>query len=106
VGLRQLARGLGEIAHLARVHDGHRQRGCGERRHAEQLVAASGFEHDQGRGHAAEPLDERAHAALVIRHGEAFGGRQNAHDHLGFGDINPHEHAAPPGVGVSRRPSM
>jgi hypothetical protein len=47
IGLRQLARGLGEVAHLPRIdhHDWEPRRG--ERADAEQLVAVGHLEDDE-----------------------------------------------------------
>jgi hypothetical protein len=80
IGLRELARRLGEVADLARVHHDYRERHGGEAGDREQLVVARGFQHDQLRRDRPQPLDERAEAPVVIRQREPLGAREHA-DH-------------------------
>jgi hypothetical protein len=59
VGLGQPAERLREGAHLARIDDGDRESGRGERGRHRRLVAARGFEHHQGDGLGLTRGDER-----------------------------------------------
>ena len=98
IRLRELARRFGKVAHLARVHHGHRQRRRSERRDTEQLIAAGALKHDQRQWQNVEPFDERAHATLVIVDGEPFCGRQDAHNQLRLCHVDANEHVLPPSV--------
>ena len=98
VRLGELPGRLGEVAHLTRVdHDDGQRRG-GEGGDREQLVAARGFQHDQRRRDAPEPLDERVHPALLVVHGEPFRRRQEADHQLRLRHVDADEHASPPRV--------
>jgi hypothetical protein len=48
VGLGQPPQGAGEVPHLARIDDGHREAGRRERGGDRRFVASGRFEHDEG----------------------------------------------------------
>lgn len=92
IRLRELPRGLREVAHLARVSDDHRERRGGERGHTEQLVPTSGLEHDELRRRASEPCDERPDPALIIRHRPSLPARARRHHQFRFRHVDPNQH--------------
>jgi len=104
IGLRELARGFGEVPPLARVRDHDGPADGGEGCHAEQLVATGGLEHDQLRGLAAEALHQRADPALVVRHRPPLARRVRRHHELRLRDIHPDPHRS--SRGKSPRPVL
>ena len=75
IGFGEAADRLREIAHLARIDDGHGEAGQGQGAGARGFIAARCFEHDEGGTQGAEVLHERGQPALVIRHARLGGGR-------------------------------
>ena len=67
VGLGQVAGGLGEVAHLARIDHDDRQPGRGEGDGDGALIPARRFEHDQRGGERGEGGDEGGMPRVVIR---------------------------------------
>jgi hypothetical protein len=74
VRLRELARRLGEVAHLPRVHHHHGQRRRREGGHAQQLVPSRRLEHDQRRPERPKTLgwDPRKAASNRAKHRISF----------------------------------
>ena len=91
VGLGQFPLGLGELAHVTGVHDGHGQAGGIEGDGRQPLVAAGGFHDDELRLQLRELLDQVRDALVVwaTRHAAPWGGRLCP---TSLGHIDPDEH--------------
>jgi hypothetical protein len=66
VGFFQPAEGLGEVAHLPRIDDRHREPGGRERTRGPRFIAPGSFEHNDSRLKRAHPLDQRGPPVLVV----------------------------------------
>ena len=67
IGLGQLAGGAGEVAHLQRVDDRHRQPGRLQRRHGRRLIAPRRLQHHQlGRAGSCRRADQGGDAGRVV----------------------------------------
>ena len=91
VGLRELASGLGEVAHLAGIGDHDGQAGRGEGGDGRRLVATGGFEHEERRREPVAAGDQLLNARLVVGHGAGLAAGADGELELGFGDIDPDE---------------
>ena len=60
VGLRQPANRAGELTHLARVDDCHRQAGFNQRGGNHAFIAAASLVHNQARRQRLQSLNQRA----------------------------------------------
>ena len=91
VGLRQPAHRSGEVADLARVDDAERQPGCGERCSDVCLVAASGFQDDEGNREAGEAARESFKPLRVPRNMEGLVQRPEMNVETVFGHVDADE---------------
>ena len=72
VGLRQLPHGLGEVAHLPRVHDGDGEPVLGERDRREHLETAGGFHDDEDGGEGHESRGQFGETLVIVSDGSAL----------------------------------
>jgi hypothetical protein len=79
IGLGQPADGAGELAHLTRIDDGHRQTGFDERGGNHALITAARLEHDQAGRQRLQALDQYAQAFGVRRAAERLAIRSDMH---------------------------
>jgi hypothetical protein len=75
IGLGQLADGLGEVAHLARVHGNHRESDASESCQYRYLEASGRFQHDQDGLECPQACGRGADASGVIAYLPAFARR-------------------------------
>jgi hypothetical protein len=99
VRLGQPAQGSGEIAHLARIDDGHTETGAGQRGRDSKLEAARRFEDYRRLWEGLESLEERFDPFVVVGDGEPRSRRMDVRIERSFRDVNSDDgliHAVPP----------
>ena len=92
VGLGQFPLGLGELAHVTGVHDGHGQAGGIEGDGRQPLVAAGGFHDDELRLQLRELLDQVRDALVVLGHAPRGARGADGYVQPVLGHIDPDEH--------------
>ncbi|GJG89858.1 hypothetical protein tb265_50390 [Gemmatimonadetes bacterium T265] len=106
VRLRELAGRFGEVAHLARVRDHHRELRGRERGDHGELVSARCFQDHEGGRAAGEALDECANPRVRVRDRPGRPARPDRHHQLAFRDIDADEHRLSPRMGVPQRSAV
>ena len=92
IGLGEPPRGLGEVAHLARIDHGHGQPRGAERAGGEPLQAPGGFEHDQGGGLALESALQGGQPGGIVGHGPTLLLGSHGDDEGRLGHIDSDKH--------------
>ena len=79
VGLGEPPGGAGEVADLARVDDGERQAGAGQRRGDGDFETAGGLQHHEGGRQGPQLRGQAVEAGAVARNGERLARRAEMH---------------------------
>ena len=93
VGLGQLAGGTGEVPHLARVDDRHRQTGRGEFGGDTGLQTTRGLQADQRRAEPGQALDQGRKGAVVVGNDPVLAGGADEDVEPVLGDVDADEGA-------------
>lgn len=108
VGLRQLAEGLGEVTHVARIHHDDRQSLAGRGSRDSRLVASSGLKDDQRRSEGREAAHQILNAHGIVGDGSGLSPRLDCQVEGILGDIDADEaiHDSPLGTIDTARPCV
>jgi hypothetical protein len=91
VRLRQLPAGPRELPDLPGIDHRHREPRVRERRRDRALIAAGGFQYNQRRAQAGQPMHQRGHPRLIVGHRELLIRGSYMHVQPVLRHIEPHK---------------